>query len=180
MELVGELAALAATGKLGAVQHGVRLADVAAAYGDPVASGRVSTKRRWPHRFCFGGLETVFCRCRMLSSLTVPLWRGELELPGPDRTRTVASRITESEMTAALRAGGCRWDVVAYETLTDQRALQTAPTEDVRVGLVFTARESRDSPLLDDWILNKVNVWSMTEHECPPIDPSLPDDGYGR
>jgi hypothetical protein len=28
-------------------------------YGEPTASWKVNAKRRWPHGFCFGDLQTV-------------------------------------------------------------------------------------------------------------------------
>lgn len=176
-----ELAALAATGKLGAVHVGVHLTEFVSAYGDPVALGRVSKKRRWPHRFGYGDLEMVFCRCRTLTSFTIPTWRGELELPGLDHcaSRVVDTRITESEAIAALRGAGCVWDVVEYETLRDQRTLQTTPLADVRVDFVFTGRVVGDSPPLDDWALNQVDIWSLSHKECPEPERTLPDDGFG-
>lgn len=112
----------------------------------------MSAKRRWPHAFCFGSLQTVFRRCRLLQSMLIPAWHGQLELPGPGQgeLRTVASRITESAMTAALAEARCRWEVLEYENLTGQRTLQTEPVQDVRVSFVFTDRESYDSPPFGD------------------------------
>lgn len=179
MDLVGELAVLAGTGRLGALHYGAALGDLAAVYGEPEAGGRVYSKERWPRWFGYGSIQLVVCRCRRVDSMIVPAWHRELELPGPAGPRTVDSRITESHLTAALVGAGCRWETVEYPGLPDQRSLVTEPAEDVRVSFTFTDRESYDSPPLADLILDKVNVWGLSHRECPAADPHLPDGDEG-
>ncbi|MFJ4480514.1 hypothetical protein ACIQVR_05175 [Streptomyces xanthochromogenes] len=113
--------------------------------------------------------------------MSIPVWQGEVELavPGSGRSRSVPSRITESELVAAFSDEGCHWEVIEYERLADQRTLQTSPTEEVRVSFTFIDRESYDAPPGDDWILSNVNVWGLSHRECPEQDRNLPDDGYG-
>lgn len=181
MDFVAEPAVLAVTGRMGSLSYGASLPDLVAAYGEPVAYGRVHKKSRWPHWFGFGSLQMVFCRCRRLDSMIIPAWREELELTGPrpGELRKVDSRITEEALAAAITDAGGRWRSVEYENLTNQRSLETEPINDVRVGFAFTDRQSYDSPPLDDWILNKVNVRGFSHGPCPEPDRSLPDDGYG-
>ncbi|MFI6847657.1 hypothetical protein OG535_35645 [Kitasatospora sp. NBC_00085] len=172
MDFTEELAVLATTGKLGALSYGATLPGLAAAHGAPVTGGRVYEQSRWPRWFRYGSVQLVVCRCRRLDSMIIPAWHEELELPGPrpGDLRTVDSRVTESELTAALVRAGCRWETVEYENLTDQRSLQTGPDDDVRVSFTFVSRESYDSPLLEDWILDKVNLWGLSHGECPEPD----------
>ncbi|MGK4583661.1 hypothetical protein [Kitasatospora sp. HPMI-4] len=181
MDLTTELAQMAATGTFGTLHHGAHLADVVAAYGEPTNSGRLYKQRRWPHGFCFGSVQLVVCRCRLLSSIVFLAWHDDFELPGPSRgeLRAVDSRVTESAMIAALTQAGCRWKVVEYERLTDQRTLEVEMADDLHVDFVFVDREGYDSPQLDDWVLHKAGIWGPSHAPCPEPDRSLPDDGYG-
>jgi hypothetical protein len=163
-----ELAAFAATGRLGALQVGVLMSELTEWYGKPDAWGRVFHEERWPRWYGYGSLHLVACECRRLASLSIPVWHGELEIPcpGAGELRTVDSRVTESQLTAALREAGVTWSVLTYPNLHDQRTLQCEPTEDTRVEFVLVDRESYDQPVLDDWLLCKAGFWNLS-HDCP-------------
>ncbi|MEU4119423.1 hypothetical protein AB0F71_33620 [Kitasatospora sp. NPDC028055] len=174
------LIGLAATADLGGLGYDASLPRLAARFGDPYDSGPVHRGTRWPHAFGWGDAWTVFCRCRRLRSFSLPTWHGELELPadGPGLL-TYDTRVTESALVAALTAAGLAWETVTYENIPDQRTLEVAPTEDVRVAFVLADRISRDEPPLDDWLLYKVGLWGYDHPDCPEPDRTLPDDGWG-
>ncbi|MGC0311862.1 hypothetical protein [Kitasatospora acidiphila] len=166
-----ELAALAATGRFGALQYGALLGELAEHYGPPRAWGRVFHQDRWPRWYSYGSLQLIFCECRRLKSISIPVWNGELNLPGPGvgELRTVDSRITESQVTAALAGADVKWTVLTYPNLHDQRTLQVELGEDVRVDFVLVDREAYDEPVLDDWLLCKAGLWGQP-HDCPQTD----------
>ncbi|MCC9310868.1 hypothetical protein LN042_28000 [Kitasatospora sp. RB6PN24] len=163
-----ELASFAATGRLGALRCGASLAELTAQYGAPTAWGRVFHQDRWPRWYSYGSLELILCECRRLKSLSIPVWRGELELPGPGvgELRAVDSRITESRLTAALADADVKWTVLTYPNLHDQRTLRFTPSEGVWIEFVLVDRETYDEPVLDDWLLCKAGFWSRP-HDCP-------------
>ncbi|MFJ9454606.1 hypothetical protein ACIRST_05940 [Kitasatospora sp. NPDC101447] len=174
------LTGLVSTGGLGDLRHGASLPELAARYGDPWDGGRIRRDNRWPHGFGWGDVQTVFCRCRQLHSLSLPVWHGELELPRPGgESVTLDTRVTEAELTAALTAAGCVWQTVTYENLPHQRNLLFSPAEEVRVELVLTNREAYDQPPLEEWVLHKAMLWGYEHVDCPEPDRTLPDDGWG-
>lgn len=178
------LTELATTGGLGAaLRYDASLPELAARFGDPYDCGRVHRDSRWPHAFGWGDVWTVFCRCRRLRSLSLPTWHGELELPEPgEEFTTYDTRVTESALTAALTAAGCRWETVTYEHIPGQRTLEVAPAPEVRVALVLVDRIDRidrDQPPAADWLLHTVSLWGYDHPDCPEPDRTLPDDGWG-
>ncbi|GAB7185983.1 hypothetical protein ATKI12_5814 [Kitasatospora sp. Ki12] len=174
------LTGLATTGRLGELHYGASLPELAARYGDPWDGGRIHRDRRWPHAFGFGDVQTVFCRCRELRSLSLPIWHGELELPQrAGESVTLPTRVTETELMAALTAGGRPWQTITYENLPDQRNLLLSPAEELRVELVLTNRECHDEPPSEEWVLHKAVMWGYDHADCPEPDRSLPDDGWG-
>jgi hypothetical protein len=168
---VAELVAFAATGRFGALQHGTSLTEMTEQYGAPAAWGRVFHKDRWPRWYSYGSLQLILCECRRLKSLSIPVWNEELHLPGPGagELRTVDSRITESQVTAALAEADVKWTVLTYPNLDDQRSLRFEHGEDVFVEFVLVDREAYDEPVLDDWLLHKAGFWSQP-HDCPKPD----------
>ncbi|MFF9640834.1 hypothetical protein [Kitasatospora aureofaciens] len=174
------LTGLAATADLGGLRYDASLPLLATRFGDPYDSGRVHKQTRWPHAFGWGDAWTVFCRCRRLRSFSLPTWHGELELPvDGGGLRTYGTRVTESALTAALTAAGCSWESVTYQNIPDQRTLEVAPAEEVRVGFVLVDRLDQDQPPLADWLLHKVSLWGYDHPDCPEPDRTLPDDGWG-
>ncbi|MFJ2189424.1 hypothetical protein ACIOJE_15980 [Kitasatospora sp. NPDC087861] len=182
-DFLARLTALAATGGLDGfdgLRYNASLPELAAHYGDPWDGGRIHRESRWPHGFGWGDVQTVFCHCRRLQSLSLPVWHGELELPlAGGGLRTFDTHVTESSLVAALTAAGCRWETVTYENVPDQRTLEVAVAEEIRVAFVLTDREDRDAPPLDDWVLNKALLWGYDHTDCPEPDRTLPDDGWG-
>ncbi|MFJ8624603.1 hypothetical protein ACIRD3_17405 [Kitasatospora sp. NPDC093550] len=174
------LTGLATTGGLGDLHCGASLPELAARYGEPWDGGRIHRATRWPHGFGWGDVQTVFCRCRELRSLSLPVWHGELELPLPGGASvTLGTRVTESALMAALTATGHSWRTVTYENLPDQRNLMFSPAEEVRVELVLTNREAYDEPPLEEFVLHKAVLWDCDHVDCPEPDGTLPDDGWG-
>ncbi|MET8628462.1 hypothetical protein ABZW30_32755 [Kitasatospora sp. NPDC004669] len=179
-DFLARLTALAATGALDELRYGASLPELAIRYGDPWDAGRVHKKSRWPHAFSWGDALAVFCRCRRLRSFSLPTWHGELELPSPGGgLQTFGTRVTESELGAALTAAGCAWETVTYENIPGQRTLEVTPVEDVRVAFILVDRVGYDEPPLDDWQLFKTGLWGYDHADCPEPDPALPDDGWG-
>lgn len=178
--LSADLARLAATGRFGDFFVGARLPDLIAAKGEPEWSGRIQAEYRWPHWFCYGGLEIVFCRCRLLDRMFVPVWRDGLEIPGAGRAPgyTVTTPVTESGFTAALTAAGIAWRTQWSPTLPDQRTLLTDPAPGIVADFVFVAPDGED-PATADWPLEKAGTYGLNHGACPEPDPDLPDDGYG-
>ncbi|MEV7770726.1 hypothetical protein [Kitasatospora sp. NPDC086791] len=174
------LTGLATTGRLGELRYGASLPELAAHYGDPSDCGRIHRDDRWPHGFGWGDVLTVFCRCRQLHSLSLPVWHGELELPQPGgESVTLDTRVTETDLMAALTASGHTWQTVTYENLPDQKNLVFSPAEEVRVELVLTNREVHDEPPSAEFVLYKAMLWGFEHVDCPEPDRTRPDDGWG-
>ncbi|MEU9077473.1 hypothetical protein ACFYUY_10975 [Kitasatospora sp. NPDC004745] len=179
-DFLARLTAMAATGGLGDFRYNASLPALAARYGDPWDGGRIHRASRWPHGFGWGDVVTVFCHCRRLQSLSLPVWHGDLELPLPGGAlQTLDTRVTESSLVAALTAAGCSWNTVTYENLPDQRTLEVPVAGEVRAVFVLVDREERDAPPLDDWLLHKALLWGYEHTDCPEPDRSVPDDGWG-
>lgn len=194
-DFLARLTALAATGGLDGpdgLRYNASLPELAAHYGDPWDGGRIHRESRWPHGFSWGDVQTVFCHCRRLQSLSLPVWHGELELPvAGGGLVTLDTHVAESALIAALTSAGCRWETVTYENVPDQRTLEVAVAEEVRVAFVLTDRdghqardgradrEGRDAPPPEDWLLNKALLWGYDHTDCPEPDRTLPDDGWG-
>lgn len=182
MDFVTYLARFAATGRFGDFFVGARLPDLVAAKGEPHWSGRVDEERRWPHWFGYGSLQIVFCRCRLLDTIFVPVWRGELEVPGPGRepARTVPTVVTEAQLTAALTEDGTPWRTRWSPSLPGQRTLLTEPEPGIVVDFTFVAPDEGDpSREAADWSLYQADTYGLRHGACPEPDRSLPDDGYG-
>ncbi|MGW1176409.1 hypothetical protein ACWD4P_22170 [Kitasatospora sp. NPDC002543] len=172
--------ALATTGGLGELRYGASLPELAARYGEPWDGGRVHRQTHWPHAFGWGDVRAVFCRCRRLHSLSLPVWHGELDLPRPGgESVTLDTGVTEAELLAALTATDHTWRTVTYENLPGQRTLEFSPAEEVRVGLVLVDRDGYDQPPFPEWMLHKAVLWGYEHVDCPEPDGSLPDDGWG-
>ncbi|MFF2147882.1 hypothetical protein [Kitasatospora sp. NPDC058190] len=179
-DFLARLIGLATTGALDELRYDASLPELAAHYGDPWDGGRVHREGRWPHAFGWGDVQTVFCRCRRLRSLSLPIWHGELELPQPaGGSLTLDTHVGESALTAALTAAGCSWQTVTYENVPGQRTLELAPAAEVRVALVLTDRVGYDEPPLADWLLHKALLWGYDHPDCPEPDRTRPDDGWG-
>ncbi|MEV0094064.1 hypothetical protein [Streptomyces sp. NPDC050738] len=165
--LVEELAQLAATGAVGALRPGARLADVAAAYGEPADLGQVSRKHRWPRRFGAGSVELLFCRCRTLRSLTLSLMQDPVTLPGPGpgQVRRFDAHVTEPALATSMGGRSCQWTVRDYEF--GQRDLELSPAEEVRVSFAFVDRDSHDGPRFEEWTLAKAGFWTLGHGACP-------------
>ncbi|MFE6055603.1 hypothetical protein ACFQ6N_33060 [Kitasatospora sp. NPDC056446] len=171
---------LATTGSLGELRYGASLPELAAHYGDPWDGGRLHRETRWPHAFGWGDALTVFCRCRQLHSLSLSAWQGELELPEPGgESVLLGTRVTETDLLAALTAAGHSWQTLTYENLPDQRNLVFSPAEEIRVELVLSDRHDADEPPLEEFLLYKAMLWGYEHTDCPEPDASLPDDGWG-
>ncbi|MBD0676658.1 hypothetical protein [Streptomyces sp. CBMA156] len=171
---------LATTGGLGELRYGASLPELAAHYGDPWDGGGIHRGHRWPHAFGWGDVQTVFCRCRRLHALSLPVWHGELDLPQPGGgSLTLDTRVAEPDLMAALAATGHGWRTVTYENLPGQRNLEFSPAEEVRVELVLTDRDGYDQPPLPEWVLHKAVLWGYEHVDCPEPDGGAPDDGWG-
>ncbi|MFJ6379269.1 hypothetical protein ACIQI7_04570 [Kitasatospora sp. NPDC092039] len=174
------VAGLATTGALGELRYGASLPELAAHYGEPWDGGGIHRGDRWPHAFGWGDVQTVFCRCRQLHSLSLSAWQGELELPEPGGGSVMLdTRVTETDLMAALAATGRTWETVTYENLPDQRNLVFSPAEEVRVELVLSDRPAYDQPPLEGFVLYKAVLWGYEHVDCPEPDAALPDDGWG-
>ncbi|MFF1337662.1 hypothetical protein ACFVYT_07045 [Streptomyces sp. NPDC058290] len=181
MDFVTELARFAATGRLGAFHVGAHLHDLVAVQGEPDCSWPVHKGRRWPHWFHHGSLENVYCRCRLLHSMSVDTWRDALEIPGPGAGESYRGpvSVTESRLTAALADAGVAWRTEWSERLPEQRTLYAEPVPQTMVSFVFVARCCDTEPIAEDWLLHTVSSYALDHRECPAADPALPDDGYG-
>ncbi|MER7463676.1 hypothetical protein [Streptomyces sp. NPDC097981] len=181
MDFVRELVRFAATGRLGAFHVGAHLHDLVAAHGEPDCSWPVDRGRRWPHAFHHGSLENVYCRCRLLHSMSVDTWRDEVVIPGPCKGEPYRGPVpvTESQLTGALAAAGVDRRTEWSERLPEQRTLYAEPVPRTLVAFVFVARLRDTEPMARDWPLHTVSSYTLGHRECPPTDPALPDDGYG-
>lgn len=81
--VIDAMALFGATGRLGPLRCSAALADIAAVLGPPMDGGRVSKRRRWPHRFLYESVELVVCRCRLVERIGVPTWHDDCRIPGP-------------------------------------------------------------------------------------------------
>ncbi|MBD0743889.1 hypothetical protein [Streptomyces sp. CBMA152] len=169
------------TGRLGALHGGAWLTEVAAVHGTPWTGGRVYDKRRWPHWFGYGDVSLCVCGCRRIEMISIPTWHRKCLVPGdrPDRLRRVPP-LTYGMIVPALDTAGVEWHLDEYPGLP-QRTVVTEPV-DGRVEFVFTTEEycyesDREIPLRTP-VLNKI-VAAAAPHECPPIPPGTPDDGWG-
>ncbi|WP_344980635.1 hypothetical protein [Streptosporangium fragile] len=158
------------TGRIGPLRCGASLTDIAAVLGPPWDIGRVSTRTRWPHLFSYGHVELCVCRCRTVTTLSAQTWHDVVELPAA-RTNTITSlpaRLTYRQLTAALDAAGCCWQPVSRQSPGGVE-LRTRP-----LGVAFTFRTD-DGP---EPLLENASVW-LDPHDCPPLPPGHPDDGFG-
>ncbi|MBO1418063.1 hypothetical protein [Streptomyces sp. FH025] len=179
-DFLARITELATNAGLGELRYDAALPELAAHYGDPWDGGPVHRETRWPHAFGWGDVQTVFCQCRQLRSLSLPVWHGELELPRPGGGSLILdTRVHESALTAALSAAGLTWQTVTYENVPGQRTLEVSPAEEVRVALVLVDRIGYDEPPLEDWLLYKAVLWGYDHVDCPEPDGALPDDGWG-
>ncbi|MFZ3495261.1 hypothetical protein ACODT5_18905 [Streptomyces sp. 5.8] len=189
MDFVTELTRFAATGRLGDFHVGAHLYDLVAAKGEPEWSDRVDEESPWPHWYCYGDLQIVFCECRLLERMYVPAWHAELEVQGTgrDAAYTVRTRVTEPELTAAFTRAGLVWQTLTYANLPDQRTLVTEPTPGAMTGFLFAPPAGDDDGRPEgpqaakgaDWVLYKASTAVLCDHACPDPAGFRPDDGYG-
>lgn len=175
--VIDAMALFGATGRLGPLRCSAALADIAAVLGPPMDGGRVSKRRRWPHRFLYESVELVVCRCRLVERIGVPTWHDDCRIPGPQPGQWLSELqgMTFQRLTAALDATGCPWQRT-YRS-ADQITVSTDPG-DVTVAFTFITRESHAGPDLPEPVLDKAHAWRRV-HICPPIPPNQPDDGIG-
>ena len=173
MTAIDTLVRLGITGAIGPVHCNAILGGVAAALGAPVDLGRVSKRRRWPHRFGYGDLELCVCRCRRVLSFEVQTRRGTIELPRPARDAgpvlvRYPGQIGSVELAVALSASGCA--VVEVTPPVPVQVTWRAPGS----GVAFTfSTDHRDGAVLEC-----AGVWGAG-HACPPTAPGTPEDGFG-
>ncbi|MEU3660357.1 hypothetical protein AB0E77_11430 [Streptomyces sp. NPDC032940] len=165
------LARFGSTGAVGPLHCGASLHEIASTLGPPWDIGRVSKRRRWPHVFSYGDAELCVCRCRRVTMISVQTWRDTIELPVPETSAlaTFAGPVTHADVTAELRAVGCRLRPGTLHQPPGQLALQVE-----RTGVTFTFRaEAGSEPLLDS-----AGHWTSA-HQCTPPATDAPDDAFG-
>ncbi|MET9290714.1 hypothetical protein [Streptomyces sp. NPDC003077] len=178
MALLDMMAEVGLTGGIGVLRCGASLTDVFAALGPAEDLGGIDEPRHGSHRFCYGDVEFITCRCRLVSTMGISTWHdAPLELPAPGSNTVVAfpSHMTYQQITSALDAIECRWwlDTRVPDT---QRTVLTEPSADSWASFTFSTTDGCDGPVLDDPRLYKVNAWDVS-HECPAVPVSLPQDG---
>jgi hypothetical protein len=167
MHVLDTLTEFGTTGRLGLMHRGASMRDLAAAYGPPWDIGRIRSTRRWPHLYSYGDVEFVACRCRIVTSISVPTWRGTVRLPDPGTggAGPIPSRVTYDQMAAALTAAGCRFEPLP--ALAGQVGLRTEPE---RIEFIFVT----DGP---EHLLDRAATWSYP-HQClspAEVAASFPD-----
>jgi hypothetical protein len=162
------------TGAIGPVRIDSLLTEIGAEFGPPVDLGRVTKRRRWPHRFGYGDLELCVCSCRRVRSFAVYTHRASIELPqrdcdaGPALVHPPGRQIGRAELRAALDAVDCVL-VECKPTAQGQETWRTPGT-----GVAFTFIKNRG----DGTVLVSASVWG-DDHACPPVSPGTPEDGFG-
>lgn len=171
MTALNLLAEFGRTGLIGPVGCQVPLSSLTTTLGPPWVGERVDKRQRWPHWFGYGDLQLMVCRCRLVTQVIVPAHRGEVEYPGAG---TFDSELPLSAVLTRLDALGVPW--TRDDRVAGQCSVLTEP-DGIAVGYSFVTLDGYDGPPLADPILAK--VVSHDFHDCPPIPPGTPDDGYG-
>ncbi|GAA4621245.1 hypothetical protein GCM10023196_008380 [Actinoallomurus vinaceus] len=170
MDVLEILAEFGATGRVGLLSTGADLRELVAVYGMPWDVGRVDKSRRWPHLYAYGDVEFVVCRCRIVASITVPTWRGSLELPtGDGRAVVLPAEVTYAQVVDALAAVGCAWEPLP--PIPGQCGLRTCSREE-RIDFTFTTDDGPEP------VLHGAGTWYHA-HGCIPVEVAaarFPDD----
>jgi hypothetical protein len=156
VDVLDLLAEFGSTGRVGSLHLGAGLREPVAVYGMPWDIGRIDKRHRWPHLYSYGDVEFVVCRCRIVASITVPTWRGTVELPRSrmaTRAVTLPAKVTYGQVTDALTAARCPW-----EPLPGIPGLRTRPGRE-RIDFTFTT-DAGPEPLL-----HGAGTWYHS-HEC--------------
>lgn len=159
MHVLDVLAEFGSTGRVGSLHLGAGLQELVAVYGMPWDIGRIGKHHRWPHLYSYGDVQFVVCRCRIVASITVPTWRGTLELPRiktADSAVTLPAEVTYSQVASALTAAHCPWEPLP--PTPRQRGLRTQPQRQ-RIDFTFTA-DADSGPFL-----HCAATWYYA-HEC--------------
>lgn len=159
MDVLDVLAEFGSNGRVGLLHLGADLQGLLAVYGMPRDIGRIHKHHRWPHLYSYGDVEFVVCRCRVVASITVPTWRGTLELPRMKTATsavTLPAQVTYSQVADALTAGHCPWEPL--QPIPGQHGLRTQPQRQ-RIDFTFTT-DTGPEPLLHD-----AGTWYFA-HEC--------------
>jgi hypothetical protein len=159
MDVFDVLTEFGSMGRVGSLHLGADLREPVTVYGMPWDIGRIDNRQRWPHLYSYGDVEFVVCRCRIVASITVPTWRGTLELP---RMKTAANavtlpaEVTYNQVTDALTAAHCPWEPLP--PIPGRLALRTRPGRR-RIDFTFTT-DAGPEPLL-----HGAGTWYHA-HEC--------------
>ncbi|MGP3921421.1 hypothetical protein [Nonomuraea sp. 10N515B] len=170
MTALDVLTGFGSTGRIGPLWCGASLTDISALLGPPWDIGRVSKRTRWPHLFSYGHVELGVCRCRTVTMLSVQTRHATVELPDAETSAITSfpARLTYQQLTAALETAGCHWQPVPGRS-PGSAELRTHPA-----GVAFTFRTD-DGP---EPLLENAGAWLDT-HDCRPLPPGHPDDGFG-
>jgi hypothetical protein len=159
MDVLDVLVEFGSTGRVGSLHLGADLQELVAVYGMPWGVGRIGKHHRWPHLYSYGDVEFVVCRCRIVASITVPTWRGALELPRAKAATsavTLPAQVSYSQVADALTAAHCPWEPL--QPIPGQRGLRTQPKRQ-RIDFTFTT-DAGPEPLL-----HGAGTWYYA-HEC--------------
>jgi hypothetical protein len=169
VDVLDVLVRFGSVGGIGLLRRGAALRDLVAVHGMPWDIGRIDQRHRWPHLYSYGDVEFVVCRCRIVTSVSVPTWRGTVELPWAETGgfQSVPVHVTYRRLVDGLAAAGCRWEPL--QPVVGQSGLRTLPE---RIEFVFVTDEGPEP------LLHGAHSWSLA-HDC--IDPAeaaarFPDD----
>jgi hypothetical protein len=159
MDVLDVLAEFGSTGRVGSLHLGADLQELVAVYGMPWDIGRIHKQHRWPHLYSYGDVEFVVCRCRIVASITVPTWRGTLDLPRMKTATgavTLPAQVTYSQVVDALTSAHCEWEPL--QPTPGQQGLRTQP-QGQRIDFTFTTDAGPES------LLHAAGTWYYA-HEC--------------
>jgi hypothetical protein len=172
MDVLDVLSEFGSTGRVESLHLGADLQELVAVYGIPWDIGRIDKRQRWPHLYSYGDVEFVVCRCRGIASITVPTWRGTLELPKKQTDAsavTLPAQVTYGQVADALAAARCPWEPL--QPISGQYGLCTQP-QGQRIDFTFTT-DAGPEPLL-----HSAGTWYYA-HECisvATVAARFPDD----
>jgi hypothetical protein len=132
--------------------------------GTPLDGGRIAKRCRWPHRFGYGSVEVVACRCRLVRSFSAPTWGECHKIPG--KLLGGLSGITLPRFIEGLAEVGCDWRL--DEHVADQITLHALLAGSM-VDFIFVLGGAGDEPLLSEPVLYQASAW-VPGHECPPVN----------
>ncbi|WP_058041981.1 hypothetical protein [Streptomyces roseifaciens] len=180
MALLDMMAEVGTTGGIGVLRCGAPLADIAAVLGPAEDLGRIDEPHLGSHRFFYGDVEFIVCRCRVVSAIHISTWYDrplKLPVPGANTVVSFPPRMTYRQVTSALDAIGCPWRLDTRVPDTQVTVL-TEPAADSWASFTFASIETSDDPALDEPRLYSVGAWTVL-HECPPISVDPPDHNSG-